>query len=54
MPDLLEEKLRSQLEEEKKRCPSFLPTHPDLNPAGLTRDDVELPRTGKCRVAMQG
>lgn len=43
MPDLLEEKLRSQLEEEKKRYP-FVSPHPA---SWALRDDLELRRLGR-------
>lgn len=47
VPDLLEEKLRSQLEEEKRRCPFFSPCPPCRQPQRTLRDGLELPRTGR-------
>lgn len=47
VPDLLEEKLRSQLEEEKRRCPFFSPCPPCPQPQRALRDGLELPRTGR-------
>lgn len=46
-PDLLEEKLRSQLEEEKRRCPFFSPRPACPQPQRALRDSLEPPRTGR-------